>query len=126
VDERIGGRQIDSAVARFAAKEFVKTNKLGDADVLSSPKARVKLMKAANDLKLTLSASKSATLSVEKLYNDLDFTLEFDRPTFEKAWEHLTPKFLDPVNQALAKANITLADINSFEIIGGVSRVPKI
>jgi len=71
-DTEIGGQKMESSLVEYFADEFNK--KLGNGvDVRKSPKAMAKLKKQVKRTKEILSANTVAPISVESLYDDIDF-----------------------------------------------------
>jgi hypoxia up-regulated 1 len=107
------------------AKFQEKHPKLADG-VASNPRALRKLLSQAQKTKLVLSSNKNAAFTVESLYDDTDFQTSILREDFEDMCRDMLSKLTDPVEKALASANLTGADITQIEVVGGAWRVPKV
>jgi hypoxia up-regulated 1 len=71
---RLGGQDMELKLVEYFADEFNK--KLGDGvDIRKNSKAMAKLKKQVKRTKEILSANTAAPISVESLYDDLDFRL---------------------------------------------------
>ncbi|XP_063902511.1 heat shock protein 105 kDa-like isoform X1 [Zophobas morio] len=119
-DPHLGGRDIDDLLCQHFANEFQK--KTGH-DILSSPRATLKLKAECEKLKKTLSInSQTVPISVDELYRETDFNSSLNRADFERMCE----PFFDRVSKCLLKTlNFTkIEEIHAVEIVGGSSRIP--
>ena len=102
----IGGSVFDQKILEHLLQKTQERN----------PKAEAKLLREANSLKKKLSASKSVLVS------ELDFT--FEREDLEAL---IQPEALtEPIEKVLEKANLGLDELTQIELVGGVSRIPKV
>lgn len=122
-DRFIGGSLFDRLITEHLAKEF---QSLTGLDVKESPRSMVRLYQQAQRVKKTLSASKSTPVTVNNLYKDKDLKTIITRETFEELLAPYIERLIEPVYKALEMANLKVEEIDSFELIGGVSRIPKI
>ncbi|CAM9761396.1 unnamed protein product [Chrysoparadoxa australica] len=123
-DSHLGGYWFDLRLVDILADEFNK--KWGKGDVREHPRPMAKLGARARKLKEVLSANNEMPITVQSLHDDVDFTTTVTRSHFEQASADLFAKVTKPVEDALAAAGMTLADIDSVEIIGGGVRIPKV
>jgi len=121
-DRNLGGRNFDDLIAKKIAAAFKA--KHGD-DPFTNPKARMKLMDAAEKAKKTLSPAgvTEARISIECLMNDLDFNMPFKLEEFVTDAESLLAAMATPIMQALTQSGIAPADLGTVEIIGGSTRL---
>ncbi|KAB8337321.1 hypothetical protein FH972_021621 [Carpinus fangiana] len=122
-DRHFGGRNFDKALVEHFQKEFKEKYKI---DINENLKARTRVLAACEKLKKVLSANASAPLSIESLMNDIDVTGFLKREELEKLVEPLLARASAPLEQALAEAKLTPADIDSVELVGGCTRVPAL
>jgi len=126
IDHGIGGHLFDLKVADAMLKKFQeKFPKLADG-VVKNPRALRKLLSQAQKTKTTLSANKAAPFTVESLFEDTDFQAMLKREDFEAMCKDMFERLTQPIEKALAEANLTVADINFVEVVGGAWRVPMI
>nr|QBS00792.1 HSP70 [Agave sisalana] len=85
-----------------------------------------KLKKQVKRTKEILSANTVAPISVESLYDDIDFRSTITREKFEELCGDLWDQALVPVKEVLKHSGLKLDDIYAVELIGGATRVPKI
>lgn len=121
----LGGQTMEFRLVEYFADEFNK--KLGNGvDVRKSPKAMAKLKKQVKRTKEILSANTVAPISVESLYDDIDFRSTISREKFEELCGDLWELSLVPVKEVLQHSNLKIDEIYAVELIGGATRVPKL
>jgi hypoxia up-regulated 1 len=104
----------------------MKNKKVKGRDVSSDPRAMEKLAQSAEKVKRVLSANKETKAQVEGLYDEIDFKTKVSRDTFYKMTSDLFERVAQPIDDALALANLTRTDIDQLIIFGGGVRIPKI
>ncbi|RSH80587.1 adenyl-nucleotide exchange factor sse1 [Apiotrichum porosum] len=122
-DRNFGGRDFDYALVQHFAKEFDAKYKV---DCFSSPKAIFRLTAGCERLKKVLSANAEAVINVESLMNDVDASSTMNREQFEALIAPLLNRFNKPLEEALAKAGLTVDEVDSIELVGGSTRIPAI
>jgi heat shock protein 4 len=122
-DRHFGGRYMDKALVEHFAKEFKEKYKI---DVMENGKARFRLAAGVEKLKKILSANNMAPLNVESIMNDVDVRGMLKREELEELMKPLLERATAPIEQALAEANLTVADIDAIEMVGGCTRVPSL
>ncbi|KAJ7960189.1 Heat shock 70 kDa protein [Quillaja saponaria] len=121
----LGGQNMELRLVEYFADKFNK--QVGNGiDVRKSPKAIAKLKKQVKRTKEILSANTAAPISVESIYDDLDFRSTITREKFEELCEDLWEKSLSPVKELLERSGLTVGEIYAVELIGGATRVPKL
>lgn len=63
---------------------------------------------------------------VEGLAEDIDFAGQITRQAFETACDDMKPAFTKPIEDALKAAGLSISDLSSVVLVGGVSRVPMV
>ncbi|KAJ4770371.1 heat shock protein 70 [Rhynchospora pubera] len=122
---RLGGQEMELRLVEYFADEFNK--QLGNGvDVRKNPKAMAKLKKQVKRTKEILSANTAAPISVESLYDDLDFRSTITREKFEELCGDFWDKALVPLEEVIKSSNLKVEDIYAVELIGGATRVPKL
>lgn len=86
----------------------------------------LKLQQQATKVKEQLSANKEIPVYIENLVDGLDYRGHFQRAQFEERAAGLFSQLTAPIDRVLGSANLTLADIDAIELLGGGVRVPKI
>ena len=111
----IGGLYLDQKIYQH----FLKEIKDVEADNI---KSTIKIFKACEKIKRNLSLSDEASLLVESLYDDKDYTLKLDKSTFEKIISYDVDKLKNLLSSNISKE--MLSEIDSVELLGGSSRIP--
>eukprot|EP00448_Togula_jolla_P023945 CAMPEP_0170592806 /NCGR_PEP_ID=MMETSP0224-20130122/13116_1 /TAXON_ID=285029 /ORGANISM="Togula jolla, Strain CCCM 725" /LENGTH=918 /DNA_ID=CAMNT_0010916727 /DNA_START=198 /DNA_END=2954 /DNA_ORIENTATION=+ len=126
VDYTIGGHLMDLKIAEKMLIQFqAKYPKLADG-IAKNPRALRKLVAQAQKTKAMLSANKNAPFIVESLYDDTDFQTSITRVDFEAMCEDMLSRLTEPIEKALATANVSLEEVKHIELVGGAWRVPKV
>ena len=124
-DLQAGGRDIDAALAKHFAAEFGA--KVG-TDIWGKPKPRMKLLKAAEKAKKTLSPHgvTQASVSVEYLAMEQDYNSKLSIEKFEELASDVADRVAGVVKAALSQAGVPDgAAFDAIELLGGASR-PRI
>ena len=119
----VGGVMFDSLITEYLLEEFQRQK---GQSLQDSAKAKVKLFQAANSAKKTLSASKFTPIQINNIHKGIDFSTSITRENFEEMLSPHLAALVVPVHKAISEAGLSLSQINNFEIVGGVSRVPKV
>lgn len=130
-DSNLGGQSFDARLVDFMADEFneVWNKKRNDGvkkDVRAYPRPISKLKIMANKVKHVLSANNDMPIFIDSLHDDTNYQSHMSRATFEEICHDLILKTTNPINMALDAANVTLAEINAVELIGGGMRIPRV
>jgi len=120
-DRVVSGREMDRMIIDMFAESLKKQ---GAMDPLSSPKAMLKLEEAATKVKKTISVVDEARGTAECVVEDFDLNCDVKRDAFEAQLAPWADKVNEVVARALSAAELSLADVEYVEIVGGVSRVP--
>lgn len=120
-DPNAGVRNIDLALLFFYLDKFNAKYKV---DLSDNPKALYRLMEAIEKQRKILTANIEAALSIECLYEDIDFTYMMTREEFEK----IAAKTLTSLENVLNKCAQWLhahqnEKLHSVERIGGGTRI---
>merc|ERR1711871_750075 len=128
-DGNLGGFEFDMIIADMLADKFneiwaKKKKDSGDIRDITRPMARLRT--EAKKIKEVLSANSEFPFKVEQLHADLDISTKVTRADFEAASKDLTNRLTLPIEKALDMANLTLADINAVELLGGSVIMPQV
>ncbi|EJD05176.1 actin-like ATPase domain-containing protein [Fomitiporia mediterranea MF3/22] len=122
-DRTAGGLELSRRLRDMLALDFeVKHGR----PVTGDARGMAKLWKEAERVKTILSANTEATASIESLAFDIDYRTKITRSSLEAACSDLSPKFAQPVLDAIANAGLQLDDIKSVILTGGHSRTPMV
>ncbi|KAG8984460.1 lumenal Hsp70 protein [Tulasnella sp. JGI-2019a] len=117
------GMELDRRLRDYLAQLFdTKHHKV----VSGNERAMARLWKEAQRVKSVLSANTDSTVRVESLLDDIDLKDTVSRATFETLAKDLRGRFSEPIVQALNAAGMTMDNITSVILTGGISRIPMI
>jgi molecular chaperone DnaK len=126
-DTHLGGDDFDRRIVDHLADQFQTENGI---DLRSDPQALQRLFEASEKAKVELSAVTQTTINLPFITADatgpkhLNTTLM--RSTFESLISGLVDRCKGPVQQAMADAKLTVADIDEVILVGGSTRVPAV
>lgn len=122
-DTHLGGEDFDLRMVNYFVEEIDrKLNK----NIRNNKKALIKLRRACELTKRTLSFQTIATLHVELLVDGINFRSTISRARFEKLCNGLFCSTLEIVVEALRCAEIKKEQIDDIVLVGGSTRIPKI
>lgn len=129
-DSTLGGDSFNDVIVEDMISEFVQNKKLKalnvqPADIQSQGKAMARIWKEAERLRQVLSANSVAYASLEGLYDDdanVKYSLTRDR--FEELVNEYAARVKGPLVTALESAGVTLGELDSVILHGGVVRTP--
>jgi len=131
-NDEFGGEDLDVLLVNHFLDEFQEKHgsETNGKDVTKDKRAVAKLRKQVRKTKEMLSANKEAPVSVEGMFEDIDFRSTIDRATFEAKAEKTFQRMLEPLRRLvtveLPKLGLTLEDVEAIEVIGGTVRVPAL
>jgi molecular chaperone DnaK len=123
---QLGGADFDKRLADYAVDQFFA--KEGE-DLRAQPKQMVGVLRAAEDAKKALSTSETALIeeaNVAWRSGLSSLTEPVTRTQFEQLTEDLVIRTIASVQDALAQAKMTPAEIDGVLLVGGQSRMPLI
>ena len=126
-DTHLGGDDFDRRIVDLLADEFQRDNGI---DLRADPQALQRLFEAAEKAKVELSSVTQTTISLPFITADaagpkhLNTTLM--RSKFDQLTADLVERTIGPVQQAMADAKLTAADIDEVILVGGSTRIPAV
>jgi molecular chaperone DnaK len=126
-DTHLGGDDLDKRLVDWVADEFKKENGI---DLRQDRQALQRLYEACEKAKCELSNTTETELSLAFITADATgpkhLTRKIRRAKFEELIDDLVQRCKKPVEQALADAKATAADIDELVLVGGSTRVPMV
>jgi molecular chaperone DnaK len=126
-DSRLGGDDFDLMLVNHIADEFQKENGI---DLRKDSQALQRLTEAAEKAKIELSNLTESTISLPFITADQNgpkhLEMKISRAKFESLAEPLFAKLKEPLNRAIADADVSTSDINEVILVGGSTRIPAI
>src|SRR6202022_3077101 len=126
-DTHLGGDDFDRRIVDYLADQFQRDNGI---DLRADPQALQRLFEAAEKAKVELSSVTQTTISLPFITADaagpkhLNTTLM--RSKFDQLTADLVERTTKPVEQAMADAKLTAADIDEVILVGGSTRIPAV
>lgn len=124
-DTQLGGTDMDALLVDYIIKEFKRKE---GADIAKDKMAVQRLREAAEKAKIELSNVLETEINLP--YVTVDSTgpkhmvMKISRAKLEEIVEPIIKRCEKPVQQALADANVTPADIHKIILVGGPTRMP--
>ncbi|CCH46079.1 Chaperone protein [Wickerhamomyces ciferrii] len=129
-DESLGGSLFTNAVYEILKNKFLEQHSnIKTEKFLSNNRAIAKILQSSEKAKLVLSANNDASVSIESLYDDIDFRTKITREEFEEYVGDLSKRITNPIlnifsNQFDDELELTLKDVKSVIYAGGSTRIP--
>jgi len=122
-DTHLGGEDFDNRLVDHFVNEF--KNKY-EKDLTTNSRAMRRLEAKCEQMKCKLSTSEKAKLSIDYLYDDINFISNITRSKFEELNKDLFKKVIKPIENVINDSGISKSDIEEIVLVGGSSRIPKI
>jgi len=122
-DTHLGGEDFDTRMVEYFVDEFKKKYK---KDISDNKKSLRRLRSACENAKRTLSASNSANIEIDGLFEGIDFASTITRAKFENLCDHLFKSTMIPVEHVLRDSKLSKNSIHEVVLVGGSTRIPKI
>ncbi|OWB56650.1 binding protein [[Candida] boidinii] len=136
-DETLGGELLTNSIKELLISKFLAANpKVKISDFLSNSRAITRLLQSAEKAKSVLSANTETRVSIENIYNEIDFKTTITRAEYEEINSPIMERITAPILKAIQsnserrdsededQPEITLKDIKSVILAGGSTRVP--
>ncbi|ORY23150.1 heat shock protein 70 [Neocallimastix californiae] len=122
-DTHLGGEDFDNRLVDHFVNEF--KNKY-EKDLTTNSRAMRRLKANCKRMKRILSKSEMAELSIEYLYDDINFVSYITRSKFEELNKDLFKKIIIFIENVINDSGISKSNIEEIILVGGSSRIPKI
>ncbi|KAK3702977.1 lumenal Hsp70 protein [Vermiconidia calcicola] len=128
-DRTLGGDSFNEVILedyinKFLAKSEVKTQGIDTDKIKSNGRVMARLWKETEKARQVLSANTETSSSFEELFPDIDFRVKLTRTDYENLVSDYSGRVVGPIKDALAAAKLTMDDIDSIILHGGVVRTP--
>jgi len=131
-DTHLGGEDFDDNIVAHVAEEIKRklkvdlmVKKTGE-DQKKDSRAMRRLRTACEKAKRMLSTGTSATIELDSLVNDSDFSTVITRAKFEALNKEPFDRCISTVREVLKDAKCTPDDITDVVLVGGSTRIPKV
>ncbi|XP_065019530.1 heat shock cognate 70 kDa protein-like [Musa acuminata AAA Group] len=122
-DAHLGGEDFDNRMVSHFVDEFKRQHR---KDISGNPRKLRKLKIACEKAKRTLSSTNRATIEIDSLFEDSDFSSTITRNLFEELNDDLFTKCADTVKKCLRDAKMDKSSIHDVVLIGGSTRIPRV
>ena len=120
-DEALGGDNIDEALFKYMASEFMKKTKASNPG--DNARSKAKLMLEVEAAKKVLSASSSASISIESLSDGQDMHASVNRSRLGMLMRDIATRCVSLAQEAVHKADLHELDIAEVVMCGGSSNL---
>jgi len=124
-DTQLGGRDMDEAIQKYIIAEFKKRE---GTDLTKDKMAMQRLNEAAERAKIELSNVVETEINLPYITATQEgpkhLVMKLNRAKLEELVKQIVEKCEKPVNQALADAKLTPAEIDKVIMVGGPTRMP--
>ncbi len=126
-DTHLGGDDFDQRVIDWVVAEFKKQEGI---DLSKDPMALQRLKEAAEKAKCELSSTTETTINLPFITADAHgpkhLNLTLTRAKLEQLVDDLIQRTVQPCQQALKDAGMSVSDIDEVILVGGMTRMPKV
>ncbi|CAL9130799.1 unnamed protein product [Musa textilis] len=122
-DAHLGGEDFDNRMVSHFVDEFKRQHR---KDISGNPRKLRKLKIACEKAKRTLSSTDRATIEIDSLLEDSDFSSTITRNLFEELNDDLFAKCADTVKKCLRDAKMDTGSIHDVVLVGGSTRIPRV
>ena len=125
---KLGGEDFDNRLIYHCLDELKKKYKL-DINSLNNDeinKIKSKLHHHCENAKRILSSNVNATIEIDSIYTDIDFSCTISRAKFESLCIDLFMKSIEPLDRALKDSKLSKKEMHEIVLVGGSTRIPKI
>jgi len=128
-DRTLGGDNfnqviVDDYIRKFVTKPVMKSRGIQAEEVSKNGRLMGRVWKDAEKARHVLSANSEANSFFEELLPEIDFKTKLTRADFEALTSEYADRVAGPLEDALAAAKLTMADIDSVILHGGAVRTP--
>eukprot|EP01090_Pellita_catalonica_P008733 TRINITY_DN19803_c0_g1_i1.p1 TRINITY_DN19803_c0_g1~~TRINITY_DN19803_c0_g1_i1.p1 ORF type:complete len:697 (+),score=182.33 TRINITY_DN19803_c0_g1_i1:108-2198(+) len=126
-DTFLGGEDFDNAIVDYLVAEFKKKEGL---DLRKDKMAMQRIREAAEKAKCELSSTVQTDINLPYITADPSgakhFNLRVTRAQLEKLTDKLIQRTIPPCKACLKDAGMSIDDIDSILLVGGMTRMPKV
>ncbi|AAS52048.1 ADR128Cp [Eremothecium gossypii ATCC 10895] len=127
----VSGARFTQTIADIIEERFLAAQPaLRAAQLEASARSRTKVLQAAERAKLILSVNSEAPVSIESLFEDIDFKTVLHREEVEKRMAPVLDLVCSPIEEALAgqfgPVRVSVDQLDAVILTGGSSRVPSV
>ena len=122
-DTHLGGQDIDELLLKHCMDDFYNKNAV---HLENNKRAVARLRNQCRQVKHNLTDQLNAVIEADSITPEHDFDMTLSRAVFENICAATFQKTLEPLEPALADAQITKEEVDEVILVGGSTRIPKI
>jgi heat shock 70kDa protein 1/2/6/8 len=119
----LGGEDFDNRLVDHFKQEFKQKYK---QDLSDNARALRRLRTACENAKRNLSSQAKATITIDSLYEGIDFNTSITKAKFEQLNMDFFRESITHVQKTLESAKVDKNSIHEVVLVGGSSRIPKV
>jgi len=119
----LGGEDFDNRLVDHFKQEFKQKYK---QDLSTNARALRRLRTACENAKRNLSSQSKATITIDSLYEGIDFNTSITKAKFEQLNMDFFRESITHVQKTIESAKVDKSAINEVVLVGGSSRIPKV
>lgn len=116
----LGGNLMDNELAEFLMKKFYDQYKIE----ITNPRKKRQFLDEARRAKELLTINKDVTVKIDDVVDEYGLNYHLTRDEFESLILHFNQSLRELYFNVVKKAGLDISQIDSIELIGGISRVP--
>lgn len=120
LDNQLGGQDFDALIVEHCVGDYKRKTKV---DVSSNARSMMKLRNAAEIVKKALSTRQSGSISVESIYDGMDYNESIHRGRFEGLGLGLVRRIVDLVGECIKSAGMEKSDIEQVNLFSNCFRI---
>ncbi|WOL20339.1 heat shock cognate 70 kDa protein [Canna indica] len=120
-DAHLGGEDLDNRMVCHVIQELKRKH---HKDISGNPNKMRKLKVACERAKRILSSTNNATIEIDNLFEDTNFSLTITRDSFEELNMDLFAKCVETIKKCLKDAKMDKSSIHEVVLVGGSTRIP--
>ncbi|KAH0789305.1 dnaK protein [Histomonas meleagridis] len=117
----LGGNLIDSKLSEFLLQKFVEINKI---EKPTNERFLLRFQEESRRIKEQLSLNHKVDIQLEDIIDEYGLQYQLTREEFDSLITEFNVSLTNLFNTAIHKANITINELDSIELIGGTTRIP--
>lgn len=122
-DSHLGGEDIDNKLVDYCIEDFKRKHKL---DIRTNLRSIRSLRTACEKAKRALSTSTSTNLTIDSLFDGIDYECKISRAKLEELSGDIFKRALAPVEKVLSDGKLDRSKVDEVILVGGSTRIPRI
>ena len=123
-DAHLGGEDLDARIVQFCVRDFKRKN--SGKDLAGNHSALRRLRTQCERAKRTLSSSTRATIEIDNLLDNIDYSCHLSRASFEELNRDYFRSSLALVEVCLQCGGIDKLNVHDVVLVGGSTRIPLV